>query len=47
MHWNLNSPKAHNFERLHNLNVYNAIYKFHIIAISKSALTNKIDDNKI
>jgi len=47
MHWNLNSLKAHNFERLHNLSVYNAIYKFHIIAISESALTNKIDDKKI
>ena len=47
MHWNLNSLKAHNFERLHNLNVYNAIYKFHIIAITETALTNKIDDKKI
>ena len=47
MHWNLNSLPAHNFERCNNLTAYNSVHKFHLIAISESALKNSIPNDKI
>ena len=47
MHWNLNSMKAHNFERCNNLTAYNSEHNFHLIAITETALSNSIPDDKI
>ena len=48
MHWNLNSLKAHNFERLHNLIAYNSFHNnLHVLAITESALTKQISDKDI
>ena len=47
MHWNLNSLPAHNFERCNNLIAYNSEHKFHLIAITESALKNSIPNDKI
>ena len=47
MHWNLNNLKAHNFERLNNLKAYNAMHGCHILAISESGISSKIESNKI
>ena len=46
-HWNCNSLKAHNFSRISSIQAYNAIHNFNIIAISETALTNEISDDKI
>ena len=37
-HWNLNSPAAHNFEKVGALEAYNTINKFDIICVSESYL---------
>ena len=46
-HWNCNSLKAHNFSRISSIQAYNAIHNLNLIAISETALTNDIDDEKI
>ena len=47
MHWNLNSLKTNNFERINNLMAYNATGNCHIMAISESALHSNIENKKI
>ena len=47
MHWNLNSFKKYNFSRVSLLQAYNSMFNFHVMAISESALSNKIENVKI
>ena len=39
--------QAHNFERCKNLIAYNSEHKFHLIAITETALKNSIPNDKI
>ena len=47
MHWNLNSIPAHDFERVSLLQAFATQEKLNVIAITESALKNKIPDDKI
>ena len=46
-HWNANSIPAYNFSRLYLVQAYNALYDFHILAISESALKPNTPDSEI
>ena len=46
-HWNANSIPAYNFSRLSLIQAYNALYDFHILAISESALKPNTSDSEI
>jgi len=46
-HWNCNSLKAHNFARISSIQAYNSNHNFNLIAISETALTDDISDEKV
>ena len=46
-HWNVNSIPDYNFSRLTLVESYNALYDFHILAISESALKPNILNSEI
>lgn len=46
-HWNCNSISAHNFSRVGLIQAYNALHNFNIIAITETALTPDVPDEKL
>ena len=47
MQWNCNSLRAHDYTRLSLIQAYNSIHKLNLIAITETALDNKISDKEI